>query len=261
MAVFAPLFDQLLSSVFKQISADYNLDYKEMMDRYTGKSSFAVYADHDQETIDLDKPVKESKKSAPKSKQMEEVKLMALSKMKKADLVSELEEQGIDTDGLNVAKLKELVKEAREKVGAKPAKKSKEPEPEPEVKSPKKKSKKSKKAKEPEPEPEPSPKKKSKKSKKAKEPEPEPEPELEEEAFDESEIEPVVDPVEFEEEEEDLEAANQEDLEARLRAIIAEANGDDEDESDEEVDPTDMTQVLEEEVESPGAVRARMLRK
>jgi len=250
MAVFAPLFDQLLSSVFKQISADYNLDYKEMMDRYTGKSSFAIYSDHDQETIDLEKPapVKESKKVAIKSKKMEEVKPMALSKMKKADLVSELEDQGIDTDGLNVAKLKELVKEAREKSGSKPSKggkKAKEPEPEPEP-SPKKKTKKSKKADSPK-----------KKSKKAKEPEPEPEPELEEEEF---EIEPVVDPVEFEEDEEDLEAANQEDLEARLRAIIAEANGDEE-ESDEEVDPTEMTQVLEEEEDSPGAVRARMLRK
>lgn len=249
MAAFAPLFESLLSGIFRQVASDYNLDYKEMMDRYTGKSSFAVYADHDQ-TQEIEVPVpspkaKASKTKAPKASKATEAKepkakavekvRMALSKMKKADLVAELDEQGIDTDGLTVAMLKELVKEARAKEGApvKSKAKAKSPEASP------KKAKKSKKAETPEPSP-----KKAKKGKKVKAPEPEPEPELEEEGDDE---EAVFEEVDYE----DFEAKNESDIEARLRAIIA---ADTEAEtSDDEVDPA-------EEPDSPGGVRAKMLR-
>jgi hypothetical protein len=266
MATFAPLFESLLSGIFRQVASDYNLDYKEMMDRYTGKSSFAVYADSDQSPVEISVPVaKAPKPKAPKSPKVVKAKepekaRMALSKMKKADFVAELEEQGIETEGLTVVKLKELVKEAREKSGDKPAKgkKPKEASPEP---SPKK-VKKAKKVKEPEPESEPEetpkakkPKKDKKKKAKEPEPEPEPEPELEEEEMDDV---PVIDPEPFEEDDGDMEAKNEADLNARLRAILAEdADGDET--SDEEIDPSE-TQVLEEEPDSPGGVRAKMLR-
>jgi len=153
MAMFAALGDKFICGILKQIAADYSLDYKEMKSRYTGAKSFEEYgpSDHTRkelEELDLDTepeiaPVKAKKApkspkasaektkepKAPKKKEAPKAKPkakapepkgdapMALSKMKKQDLIDELEEQGIDTDKLTVAKLKELVKGAREKSG------------------------------------------------------------------------------------------------------------------------------------------------
>ena len=148
MAMFAALGDKFVCGILKQIAADYSLDYKEMKAKYTGAKSFDLFgpSEHTEkeiEELDLETepeiaPVKPKKASAkepkapkaktkePKAKAKETKKKepepkgdapMALSKMKKQDLIDELEEQGIDTDKLTVAKLKELVKGAREKSG------------------------------------------------------------------------------------------------------------------------------------------------
>ena len=151
MAMFAALGDKFICGILKQVAADYSLDYKEMKAKYTGAKSFDLFgpSEHTEkeiEELDLETepeitPVKTKKASAkePKAPKAKEVKAkepkakaketkkkepepkgdapMALSKMKKQDLIDELEEQGIDTDKLTVAKLKELVKGAREKSG------------------------------------------------------------------------------------------------------------------------------------------------
>lgn len=149
MAMFAALGDKFICGILKQVALDYSLDYKEMKAKYTGTKSFDLFGpsertEKDIEELDLETepeiaPVKAKK--APKSPKAKEPKPkkkepkvketkakakapepkgdtpMALSKMKKQDLIDELEEQGIDTDKLTVAKLKELVKGAREKSG------------------------------------------------------------------------------------------------------------------------------------------------
>ena len=151
MAMFAALGDKFVCGILKQIAADYSLDYKEMKAKYTGAKSFDLFGPSEHtakeiEELDLETepeiaPVKAKKPKSPKAKapKTKEVKAkepkakaketkkkepepkgdapMALSKMKKQDLIDELEEQGIDTDKLTVAKLKELVKGAREKSG------------------------------------------------------------------------------------------------------------------------------------------------
>jgi hypothetical protein len=151
--MFAALGDKFICGILKQVAADYSLDYKEMKAKYTGVKSFDLFGPSERtekelEELDLETepeitPVKPKK--APKAKETKEPKSpkasakeakpkekpkkketkekpkgdapMALSKMKKQDLIDELEEQGIDTDKLTVAKLKELVKGAREKSG------------------------------------------------------------------------------------------------------------------------------------------------
>ena len=150
--MFAALGDKFICGILKQVAADYSLDYKEMKAKYTGAKSFDLFgpSEHTEreiEELDLEEapvPVKAKKapkakepkkketlKEAPKAKEPKKKETlkeapkakakgdapMALSKMKKQDLIDELEEQGIDTDKLTVAKLKELVKGAREKSG------------------------------------------------------------------------------------------------------------------------------------------------
>jgi hypothetical protein len=148
--MFAALGDKFICGILKQVALDYSLDYKEMKAKYTGAKSFDLFgpSEHTEreiEELDLETepeiaPVKAKK--APKAKEPKSPKApktkepkakaketkkkepepkgdapMALSKMKKQDLIDELEEQGIDTDKLTVASLKELVKGAREKSG------------------------------------------------------------------------------------------------------------------------------------------------
>lgn len=157
MAMFAALGDKFICGILKQVAADYSLDYKEMKAKYTGAKSFDLFgpSDHTEkeiEELDLETepeitPVKAKKVKAPKAsakevktkapvKKAKEPKAkavepkagpMALSKMKKQDLIDELEEQGIDTDKLTVAKLKELVKDAREQAGVVVAKGGRKP--------------------------------------------------------------------------------------------------------------------------------------
>ena len=134
--------DMFVAKITKQIASDYNLDYTEIKSRYCGKSSFAISepaAKPAPEPIPepvvyepisgppaSSKPKKVSKKqqSAPPPPPIPEPVLapeipavslgvlMAFSKMKKGDLVSECERRGIDSDG-TIAQLKERVKEAR----------------------------------------------------------------------------------------------------------------------------------------------------
>ena len=146
--------DMFVAKIAKQIANDYSLDYTEIKARYCGKSSFAVSepaAKSAPEPIPepvvvyepipgppaSSKPKKVSKKQAPPPPPLPEpVKalpepvvpmgpLMAFSKMKKGDLVSECERRGIDSDG-TIAQLKERVKEARS-ADAPPPKKAKGP--------------------------------------------------------------------------------------------------------------------------------------
>lgn len=148
MAMFAALGDKFICGILKQVALDYSLDYKEMKAKYTGAKSFDLFGPSEHTAKEIEKldletepeitPVKTKKPKSPKAKEpkaktkepkakAKETKNkepepkgdapMALSKMKKQDLIDELEEQGIDTDKLTVAKLKELVKGAREKLG------------------------------------------------------------------------------------------------------------------------------------------------
>jgi hypothetical protein len=160
MAMFAALGDKFVCGILKQIAADYSLDYKEMKAKYTGVKSFDLYtaSDHTEkelEELDLEEapsPVKAKKAKEPKTKAKAKETLkeapktkakaketkkkepepkgdapMALSKMKKQDLIDELDSLGIDTDKLTVVKLKELVKEARDKSGVVVAKGGRKP--------------------------------------------------------------------------------------------------------------------------------------
>lgn len=140
MSVFSVFSDKFVCVILKQVAADYSLDYKELKMRYTGPKSMESYEptremeefDLETETVKPVKPVKPKKVKAkePKEKTTEKPKKtkevektvsngvpMALSKMKKQDLIDELDSLGIDSAGLTVVKLKEKVKEARESAG------------------------------------------------------------------------------------------------------------------------------------------------
>ena len=150
MAMFAAIGDKFICSILKQVAADYSLDYKELKRRYTGPTSLEEYepsakSQRDMEEFDLEtetvKPVKPKEKPVkpvkPKEKPVKPKKVkkssdepvvpMALSKMKKQDLIDELDSLGIDSDGLTVVKLKEKVKEARESAGVVVAKGGRKP--------------------------------------------------------------------------------------------------------------------------------------
>jgi hypothetical protein len=246
MALFAAIGDRFVAKILKQVATDYNLDFEEMKTRYCGKSSFELMVPTKQVTVDLEEadPVSESepeieaevavsppkpkakKAKATKAKAVTTTKLMALSKMKKPDLVAECEERGLDSEG-TVAQLKERIKEARDSEGdAKPTKAKAAP--------------KEKKAAEP----------KEKKPKAASKKKAAPPPPPVEEPLEEEEIEPdspgavraamlrkqaepeAEDDELFEDEEEE------EDMQTRLRKILAEAE-------EEEFADEDETQIVD----------------
>ena len=134
MALFAVIGDKFVAKILRQIASDYDLDYDEMKSRYCGASSFeqsvpaakAKVKDKsvpvpDEIEVPVPVPVK-AKAVVPRvpdvvpepvvvaKKKMPT--LMAFSKMKKGDLVSECEMRDIDSEG-TVAQLKERIKEAR----------------------------------------------------------------------------------------------------------------------------------------------------
>ena len=143
MALFAAIGDKFVSVILRQVAHDYSLDYKELKNRYCGKSSFEHFTEADvnpeistmtitvpatvKPKTTMDKPPKtktpkpkEPKASKPASDQM------ALSKMKKPDLILELVTLGLDTTG-TVPILKERVKAAR--AGVAPAPTDQTPKP------------------------------------------------------------------------------------------------------------------------------------
>jgi hypothetical protein len=159
MALFAAIGDRFIAKILKQVASDYDLDFEEMKSRYCGKSSFEMMIPTKQVEVDLEDPdrkaidskpasssstpvkAKKTKAKAKKAPKEPETKLMALSKMKKPELVAECEERGLDSEG-TVAQLKERLKEARSgEEPAKPVKEKKEPA---KKKSPKKKATKKK---------------------------------------------------------------------------------------------------------------------
>ena len=239
MAMFAALGDKFICGILKQVAADYSLDYKEMKAKYTGAKSFDLFgpSDHTEkeiEELDLEtepeiapvkaKKTKEAKKKEPKKKETlkEAPKTkakakavepkagpMALSKMKKQDLIDELEEQGIDTDKLTVAKLKELVKGAREQSGVVVAKGGRKAKAVKEV------------------------------------PVHNHEP-LTEEPVEDCALCDTHGDILTEEPEAEFEVQNQETLEARLAAILAEANEDEEEDGEDEAEDGDGEAEYEE---------------
>lgn len=144
MALFAAIGDRFIAKILRQVASDYNLDYEEMKTRYCGDTSFELSMPTkdlkvNQLTVDLEETKVVPKAKAPKVSKPKAVKVpkapnepvaMALSKMKKPDLVRECEERDLDSEG-TVAQLKDRVKEAREASGIpskkKGAPKSKEP--------------------------------------------------------------------------------------------------------------------------------------
>jgi hypothetical protein len=241
MALFAAIGDRFIAKILKQIASDYNLDYEDMKTRYCGDTSFELSIStkelkKNQLTVDLeapapDKAVKIPKPKAPKvpkavdpdappkapkvpkPKAPDEPKgpaPMALSKMKKPDLVQECEERGLDSEG-TVAQLKERVKDARAASGEKkPARKKAEPKP------------------------------------KAAPPPP-PVPLEEEDGEEDEDLKELLNLNAFKEIEEEEEEEEHDDLQARLRKILAEAEEDEFEEEDE--DDQELEEELEEELE------------
>lgn len=212
----------IINKTLKQVSHDYNLDYKELKSRYCDPSSFEMSVPTPKkvskkvveiEIIPVEKPV--SKKliidlAEPSAPVTNFVATMAISKMKKPDLVTECDMRGIDSEG-TVTQLKERIKLAREsdtpKAKAKAA-------PKPRV-----------------------PKVVKDKKKEVLPPPPPVSTPLEEENDDEKEEECgecihktciIEDEMEFEEETEE------EELQTRLRKILLEAEADEDEEEDED---------------------------
>jgi hypothetical protein len=233
MALFAAIGDRFISKILRQVASDYNLDFEEMKARYCGESSFELsepvkpkvpkvqgpnVLEVDLEAlpapVKVPKPKAPAKPKAPKvpkpkftgDTEPEPEKLMALSKMKKPELVAECDSRGLDSEG-TVAQLKDRVKEARE---ADPAATTKG----------KGKTK---------PKADPKPKKVSL-------PPPPPPVPLEEEGDTvDEEGDPDKEEVDPEEDEFEVEA-EEDDLQARLRKILAEAEEEEFEEEEEEVE-------------------------
>ena len=125
LAELSTILDDRIKSVInrtlKQVAHDYELDYKSLKARYCSKESLGEYELPEQTqlvTVDLEpeaepepEPAPAPKKVATKApKAKASVAVMALSKMKKGDLVRECEERGLDSEG-TVSQLKERVKE------------------------------------------------------------------------------------------------------------------------------------------------------
>lgn len=222
---FDTLLDERIKSVIartlKQVAHDYELDYKELKSRYCSKESLDEYVPSVQTqivTVDLEveaeAEVKPSKAKIPSA-------VMALSKMKKCDLVRECEERGLDSEG-TVSQLKERVKDARSSEHPEPVKDKKKPVPKKEP-APKKEKK-------------PAPKKEKK------EVVPPPPPvALEEEKDDddepadtEEEDEDICQRADDEEFEEDEDEDNGSSMHDKLRKLLAEANEEEEEDYDED---------------------------
>jgi hypothetical protein len=188
----------IINKTLKQVSHDYSLDYKELKARYCDPSSFEMSVPTPKKVV----PVVSNKLiidlAEPSAPVINFVATMAISKMKKPDLVTECDMRGIDSEG-TVTQLKERVKLARESDSPKAKVKA---APKPRVpKEPKKK----------EVPPPPPP---------VSIPLEEEEDEEEECLHIEDEMEDIEDEMEFEEE----------DLQTRLRKILLEA----EEEADED---------------------------
>ena len=157
MKEFDSLLDERIKSVItqtlKQVAHDYDLDYKALKNRYCSKESLVEYvtvdlnearheARHEAETqiVDHDEyafePEPEPKVTVPKAKVTASKPAMALSKMKKAELVEECEVRGLDSEG-TVSQLRERLKDSRDpepvktKKKASPKKKVAEGDPDP----------------------------------------------------------------------------------------------------------------------------------
>ena len=234
MALFAAIGDRFISKILHQVASDYNLDFEEMKARYCGESSFELSEPVKPKVpkvqgpnvleVDLEAlpaPVKVPKPKAPAKPKAPKVpkpkftgdtepvepepeKLMALSKMKKPELVAECDSRGLDSEG-TVAQLKDRVKEAREADPAAATKGKGKTKP----KAPKKVSL----------------------------PPPPPPVPLEEEDTDivDEEGDPDKEEVDPEEDEFEVEA-EEDDLQARLRKILAEAEEEEFEEEEEEVE-------------------------
>jgi hypothetical protein len=92
MSLFLLTSDIFIKSILEKISLDYNIDFKELNSKYFGTPVLL-------ETV-------------------------ALSKMKKTDLVKECESLGIKSDG-SVVQLKERIKKSRAEAGIKAVRGSK----------------------------------------------------------------------------------------------------------------------------------------
>ena len=98
MSLFSLTSDIFIKSILERISVDYNIDFKELNSKYFGSfSTFGPFGPH--ETV-------------------------ALSKMKKTDLVNECTSLGIKSDG-SVVQLKERIKKSRADAGIKAVRGSK----------------------------------------------------------------------------------------------------------------------------------------
>ena len=140
----------VITRTLKQVAHDYELSYKELKARYCSKESFETY-EVQVVTVDLDAPEAEAPAKKAPVKRSEPAK-MALSKMKKPDLVLECEERGLDSEG-TVSQLKERVKEARDQEDPESKPKPKEPKAKPKPTEPKVKKVKAKKVVPPPPPP------------------------------------------------------------------------------------------------------------
>ena len=144
MKEFDSLVDERIKSVItqtlKQVAHDYDLDYKALKIRYCSKESLVEYV-----TVDLNEarhevdeyafePEPEAKAPVPEAKAKVKVKVtaskakpaMALSKMKKSELVEECEVRGLDSEG-TVSQLRERLKDSRDPAPVKTKKKVEEP--------------------------------------------------------------------------------------------------------------------------------------
>ena len=98
MSLFSLTSDIFIKSILERISVDYNIDFKELNSKYFGSFGlFGPFGPH--ETV-------------------------ALSKMKKTDLVKECTSLGIKSDG-SVVQLKERIKKSRADAGIKAVRGSK----------------------------------------------------------------------------------------------------------------------------------------
>jgi len=229
MKEFDSLLDERIRSVItrtlKQVAHDYELSYKDLKARYCSKESLDTYdVPGNTQVVTVDLEPTESVKEAEPAKVVVSKSFMALSKMKKGDLVRECEERGLDSEG-TVSQLKDRVKEARDKES--PASSPKEKK----SSAPKEKKEKA-----------PAPKEKEKKApapKKSKVVVPPPPPvALEEEEEDEgAEAEADEDICQRVDDDEEFVDEDAEDaggsIQERLRKLLAEAN---EEEEEEEYD-------------------------
>ena len=144
----------VITQTLKQVAHDYSLEYKELKARYCSKESLTEFVPRSGQTVTVDLEVPAEVEVEAPAKKVPTVKKtgvsMALSKMKKTDLVRECEERGLDSEG-TVSQLKDRVKEARDQED--PETKPKETKAKPKVKAKEPKAPKAKKVVAPPPPP------------------------------------------------------------------------------------------------------------